>query len=117
MTGKTIGRNVNEISVVSTTTIEVNDTTATILSVRNLKRSYFTIMMATNVLTSAVVHIRYYPAGDDNLKHVTDILTKLTTGNKPLLNDRHVMHHDEIFTGEISAITDVGTFDLDITEG
>lgn len=117
MTGKTIGRNINTIDSMTTTTISLNSSTATLLSGRNLDRNFFSVTLDDTNQSTAIVYLRYYKASDDNTKHGAYILIKHVAGNDSLYDGYHYMNHDNIYTGEVSAITESGNLDVTITEG
>lgn len=59
--------------------------------------------------------IRLYPASDDN-DHKGVVITRDTFGNSNLFKPGWRMSADNIYTGEISALSSVGSVDIHVTE-
>lgn len=112
-----VGRNRNEFSETDTETHTLDSVTAVTIAEANSARLFLSVTLDPNTITDARVFIRYYPAATDNIKHGTDVLTRVTTANDNLFHDRHEMDSDNVYTGEISAITNAGTLDVTVTEG
>ena len=110
-----IGRNqnVNDTSVV--TTVTINSVTATKLLDPNPNRLWVRISLPFGTSDIACM-IREYAASIDNIKH-GEILQRHTLGNENLFKPCYYTFGDNVYTGEISAISDSGSFDLHITEG
>lgn len=115
MVDKTTGRTQNTHDTTETTLISINDTTAVTIANADSARVAFS---ATLVPDSGDVdiYIRYYPASKDNIKQGDDVLTRHTMGNMNLFHPHHEMLTDTIYTGEISAISDFGTFDITVKD-
>ena len=111
---QSIGRNQNKNDVASVTTVEINDTTATVIVPANPLRIFLVINLDGGTAEEEVF-IRFYPAADDDLKRGMVIKRKIIGATS--INDPRVhMEGDNIYTGEISAISESGTFKLHITE-
>lgn len=109
------GRNINKTGEVDHYLVGVNSLTATTIAVARDKRITFSACLEPGV-TDVDVYIRYYPAGQDVLKLGRDVLTRRLFGNDSLYRPIHVMLADNVYDGEISAITLTGTVNLLITE-
>jgi hypothetical protein len=109
-----IGRNVNSNDTANVKVIEVNSVTATTIAIENADRMSFNACLSPNLIDLNII-IRYYPAAQDNILR-GDVLTRVTAGNNNLFRPTHNMDTDNIYTGEISAISVNGTHDLYITE-
>ena len=109
------GRNINSNAVASTNTFTLNSVTATTISGVNLERMSFSATIKPGI-TNVDVFIRYYPALTDDVKQGADVLTRRVLGNDNLFRPNMKMDTDNIYTGEISAITDIGTTDVTVTE-
>lgn len=110
-----VGRNRNVTSEVDHDLVTINSTTATTLVVSRENRISFSACLAPG-LTNVDVYIRYYPAADDNIKQGRDTLIRDTMGNTNLFKPMHEMLTDNIYDGEISAISLSGTVDILVTE-
>ncbi len=110
-----IGRNQNTFDEVVTTDYDVGDTDAITIAAPNPLRTHFTVVLTGEDLNQDV-HIRYYPAGDDNEKHGEDLLVRRIQGNQRFYILRHTMKGDHPYTGEISAISEQGTHKITVTE-
>lgn len=108
-----IGSNRDENDVAVTTVVTINSVTATTISVANALRLFFSVSLAPGI-TSLDAFIRLYPAATDNLQQGIP-LTRRTAGNDVLFKPTW-MSPKEMYVGEISAISLLGTFDLHITE-
>lgn len=97
--------------------IEINSETATTISIENPNRISFSACLPPYFfdLIDLNIIIRYYPAAQDNILR-GDVLTRVTAGDNNLFRPVHKMNTDNIYTGEISAISASGTHDLHITE-
>ena len=111
---KIIGRNINSNDAASVTSVQINSVTATTISLPNSERVSFSVSLDENSVDVDVA-IRYYPAAQDN-DFVGDVLKRFTLGNNNLYKSNHKMCTDNIYTGEISAISDNGTHNIYITE-
>lgn len=109
------GRNINIANEVPHSVVEVNSLTATTLALPRKKRITFSACLEPGFFDVNVI-IRYYPAGTDDIKQGRDVLTRRLSGNDNLFNPIHIMLPDNIYDGEISAITDIGVVNLFITE-
>ena len=108
------GSNLNTDSVAITTTVEVNDTTSTTLVVANSTRTFLAISLDSGT-SNEEVFVRFYAASTDNIKKGI-ILTRSLSGNDTLFQPHLIMDTVTQYTGEVSAISVSGTFDLHITE-
>ena len=111
---ESIGRNKNTNTVATVTTVTINSSTATVLCAENLRRNVFIVNLDPDI-SNIDAFIRLYPASDDNTARGI-LLTRRVFGNDNLYYPCWHMPVDNIYTGEISAISDAGTFDLHITE-
>lgn len=110
-----VGRNPNISSGVDHSIVTVNSVTATTLVTERPLRITFSACLAPG-LTNVDVYIRYYPAATDNIKQGRDTLIRDTMGNTNLFKPLHEMLTDNIYDGEISAISLSGTVDILVTE-
>lgn len=111
MTSKT-GKNRNTNDTAAVTTVEINSATSTTLVVANALRQFLTIT-ADEGIQSIQFFIKLQPAADDNdAKGI--LLSRQSPGFDGV--DNWVMSTDSVYTGEVSAITTGGTFDVHITE-
>lgn len=108
------GGNLNTDSVATTTTVEINDATATTLVVARGTRIYLAISMNGGTAEEEVF-IRFYAASTDNIKKGI-ILKRKIIGATSVNDTLFVMETNAIYTGEVSAISESGTFDVHITE-
>lgn len=108
------GANLNTDSAATVTTVEINDTTATTLVVARPLRTFLAISLDSGT-TNEEVFIRLYAASTDNNK-AGIILTRSLSGNDTLYEPHFIMDGIVQYTGEISAISASGTFDIHITE-
>jgi len=111
----TTGRNKNTNDIATTTIVSINSTTATTILASNANRLMFSATLAPGS-SNADIHIRFYAATTDNIKQGWDVLTRKTAGNDNLFHPNTKMSVDNIYTGEISAISESGTFDILVTE-
>jgi len=109
------GRNINTNDEVVTTTVTINSVTATTLAADNPNRLWIRISLDSGT-TDIEAFIREYPATDDNIKH-GEILVRSTSGNNSLFKPLYETDPDNVYTGEISALAVLGSFDLHIMEG
>lgn len=111
---KTIGRNSNTTDTATVTSVSVGSSTAVTLVAANADRIAFkvTIDGQTNDRT---VFIRYYAASDDNTKH-GNVLTKKLDEDGSFFKIMDEMSPDNMYTGEISAISLSGSITVYITE-
>jgi hypothetical protein len=108
------GRNINSNTSADVSTVTINSVTATTISLPNDDRISFRACLSPDLVDLNVI-IRYYPAAQDNLKQ-GDVLTRATAGNNNLFRPVHKMDKDNVYYGEISAISVNGTHDIYITE-
>lgn len=109
-----IGRNRNSNSHATVTEVVINSVTATTISLANEARISFSVCASPSVIDFNIA-IRYYPAADDNT-FKGHVLSQFTLGNNNIIQLAHNMCTDNIYTGEISAISDSGTHAIFITE-
>ena len=115
MTDPMIGRNINTNVEVDHAIVAINSVTATTIAAARSNRITFSACLEPGA-TDIEVFIRYYPAATDNIKQGKDVLTRITLGNDHLFRPYHEMLPDNIYKGEISAITAAGTVNLLIAE-
>tara|TARA_R110002096_G_C14430876_1_gene709889 strand:+ start:157 stop:501 length:345 start_codon:yes stop_codon:yes gene_type:complete len=108
------GRNTNSNSEATVTTYEVNPGTATTVAAANPDRMYLSVALDVGT-TARHAYVRLYPAGTDNIKK-GDPLAVETDGNDNIFTLVWRMTPDNVYTGEVSVITTVGTFDVHVTE-
>ena len=108
------GRNRNTNDTASVQVIEINSVTAKVLSLPNNGRFYFSVNLESGISTQSAF-IRLYPASTDNAKKGI-LLSRTTAGNDNISLLEWAMPIDNVYTGEISAISENGTFNLIITE-
>lgn len=112
---KNIGRNTNRNDAATVSTYTANAVNAIVIAPANPERIHFSVVLDPGA-ASEEVYIRYYPAATDNAKKGTDVLVRLISGARNLLKDRHAMVVDNVYTGEISAITNTGAAVIHVTE-
>lgn len=112
---KAIGGNLNVTDETVTTTVTINSVTATKLVDANPDRLYLRISLDSGT-ADLEAFIREYPAADDNIKH-GEILVRSTSGNNSLFKPLYETGPGYVYTGEISALAVLGSFDLHIMEG
>ena len=112
---KSIKRVINTTDEPTTTTVSINSVTATVIAPANPRRMYVRISMDEGVDDNEAF-IREYPAGDDNLKRGI-LLIRDTSSNHSIIRLNYATLPDNVYTGEISAISLFGTFNLHVTEG
>ena len=108
------GGNLNTDSAAITTTVEINDTTATTLVVAKDMRTFLAVSLDSGT-SDIEVFVRFYAASTDNDK-AGILLTRRLSGNDALFQSQLVMNTNTQYTGEISALSVSGTFDIHITE-
>lgn len=108
------GGNLNTDSVATTTTVEINDATATTLVASRPTRIYLAISM-NGGSAEELVFLRFYAAATDNIKKGI-ILKRKVIGATSVNDTLFIMDSNSMYTGEISAISESGTFDVHITE-
>ena len=81
----------------------------------DLKRLYLTVQLAPGV-SNVNVFIRPYPASQDSIKHGTVVLTRVISANDNLFIPFVETLQKFPPTNAWSAITDVGTVDIYVTE-
>jgi hypothetical protein len=109
-----IGRNTNTNDVATVTSYTLDSVTATTISVANPKRIYFSVCLDSGI-TDEDVAIRLYPAATDNIAK-GEFLTRRNASNDANFRPSWAMPVDNIYTGEISAITNSGTMVVHVTE-
>ena len=108
--------NARQVKYTTTTTTTVTvDTTGTVLVAANSDRKYLHVSLQCG-LDDDCVTIRYYPAADDDLFH-GHILQRESQGAKNVFNLTHTMSQYNIYTGEVSAVSDAGIVDVYVVEG
>ena len=111
---KKIGRNENTNDTATVTSYNLNSITATTIALPNDKRIHFSVCLDYGI-TDEDVAIRLYPAATDILAR-GEILTRRTASNDSLFRPSWTMLADNIYTGEISAITASGLMVVHVTE-
>ena len=109
-----IGRNANTNDTAIVSSYTLNSATATVIGSVNGKRIYFSVCLDSGV-TDEDVAIRLYPAATDNLAK-GEFLTRRNASNDSNFRPNWTMTPDNIYTGEISAITNSGTMIVHVTE-
>lgn len=109
------GRNRNATNTTTTTTVEINSVTATTILAANPNRLWARVSLSFGT-TSIEAMVREYPAADDNIKQ-GEIIVRHTSSNDSLFKPVYTTLGDNVYTGELSAISMAGTFNLHITEG
>lgn len=109
------GRNINTTDEVVTTTVTINSVTATTLVADNPDRLWLRISLDSG-LADVEAFIREYPAADDNIEH-GELLIRNTFATNSLYNPLYKTDPDNVYTGEVSAISVLGSFNLHVMEG
>jgi len=109
--------NVNQSTYSGTTTTTINvGTSAEVLAVANPNRKFLSVSISCGT-GEACMAVRYYPESVDNLHQGVEIIARRTTGNDNLFNPTHTMQQTNIYTGEVSGVSDAGTVEVYVTEG
>ena len=108
------GGNLNTDSEATVTTVAINDTTATIISAANSLRTPFVVNLNGGTADEEVF-IRLYPAATDNIKKGI-VLKRKIIGATSINDAIFVLENNAMYTGEISALSESGTFDVHVTE-
>jgi hypothetical protein len=109
--------NVQQAIYSTTTTSKVTvGTTGTVLVAANPDRKFLSVSLGCG-LTEECVAVRYYPAATDDLFQPVEILQRQFMGVANVVNTFHLMQQTNIYTGEVSAVTDSGSSDVYVTEG
>jgi hypothetical protein len=111
---KQVGSTINTVDSVTTTTVNIDSVTATTILAENPNRLYARVSLDYAVADTEAF-IREYAAATDNNK-AGILLTRVTTGNNNLLRSEYTTIPGNVYTGEISAIAETGSFDLHIIE-
>ena len=111
---KSTGRNKNTNDIAVIITAEANNLTSTTLITANPERLFINISMDAGV-SDINVFVKLQAANVDNVKSGI-ILSRRTIGNDKFDVFRWDMPPDNIYTGEISIISDIGTVDIHVTE-
>jgi hypothetical protein len=114
MTDPVIGRNYNRHDEAFVSTHLLDSVTPVVIGNINEKRIYFSVCLAAGI-TDENVAIRLYPAGTDSIAQ-GEILTRRNSSNDANFRPSWAMSTDNIYTGEISAITSSGTATVHVTE-
>ena len=113
---KIIGGNLNSTDETVTTTKTINSLTATVLAAANPARLYLRVSLDAG-LANVEAFIREYPAATDNNLD-GELLIRNTLANQSLYKSMYETGGDGyVYTGEVSAISVVGSFDLKVIEG
>lgn len=108
------GRNQNLNDEARVDVVNVTSVSSVVIAPANPDRIAFTVCLAHGA-SNEDVYIRLYPSADDNdLKGIT--LSRRLSGNDNLDNTRWEMSTDNVYTGEISAISVSGDVDVSVTE-
>lgn len=108
------GGNINRNDEAITEIVEINSTTATKLLDVNSKRMYAAVWLIPDN-SNLSVYVRKYPAADDNIKKGA-VLTRDTLSNSNLFTPLWETKASNVYTGEISAISESGTFNVIVEE-
>ena len=108
------GRNINFAQKATVTRVEINSVTPTVIANPNQERMYFSVTLEPGS-SNVDAYIRPYPAAQDNFKH-GEVLTRRLSGNDSLFRPNWTMQVDTPVYGEISAISENGTFDVIVVE-
>lgn len=109
-----IGRNVNTNDEVITTQFTINDSNAVVIAPANETRIFFEVWLVPGS-SNIIGFIRLFPAGtNDDKKGV--VLIRNTMGNINQFTPSWRMAEDNIYTGEISAISESGDIDIIVIE-
>lgn len=109
-----IGRNTNTNDVATVKSYTLNSVTAITIALPNTSRIHFSVCLDFGI-TDEDVAIRLYPAATDDLPK-GEFLTRRTASNDALFRPSWTMTPDNIYTGEISAITTSGLMVVHVTE-
>lgn len=109
-----IGRNRNTNDVARVEQLTILSTQSSKIADVNAKRIFFNVSLDADTDTVDLI-IRLYPNGDDNDKRGIT-LTRRLAGNDSMFNLTWTMPTDNIYTGEISAISVAGDIAITVTE-
>ena len=109
-----IGRNQNTVSSANVGKVTVGSTTAVTLVAANSRRIAFKASI-NGEQNDRTVYIRYYAASVDNIKQ-GNVITKKLDEDGSFFRVCDEMSPDNIYTGEISAICESGSIDVNFTE-
>lgn len=112
--GRMTGRNKNTNDVASVAEVTINSVTATTIAIENPDRLFFEADIESGNV-DVIVYLRLYAASVDNTKKGI-VLTRKVSSNDGFFRVNWSMPPDNIYTGEISAISETGTFNLYVTE-
>ena len=99
-----------------TTTIVNVGLVGTVLAAANPDRKFLSVSINCMTATECMA-VRYYPAATDNDFQGVEVLARNVTGNNSLFNPTHFMQQTNIYTGEVSGVSDAGTVEVSVTEG
>ncbi len=105
-------RNFNDVAV--TSELVLNDVNATVIAPANDDRIFFEVWLVSGA-TNVIAHVRLYPAAIDNIKKGVTLIRN-TMGNINQFIPLWRMPIDNIYTGEISAIAELGNIDIIVIE-
>ena len=111
---KIIGKNTNTNEDAAVSTFSVNSVTPTLIAASNPDRIAISVCLSPGNQDTDVF-IRLYPASVDAIKQ-GEVLTRKTLANDNLFRSSWSMKEGSVYTGEISAITNIGTTDIHVTE-
>ncbi len=109
------GRSTNTNDTASVTTVSINSVSATTVIAANTERMFLNIAIADVNEPDVAIFIRLFAASVNNNK-LGMPLGKFTLGNNNIYKIEWEMPPDNIYTGEVSAITTLGTTVLNVTE-
>lgn len=109
------GRSVNFNDTAVVTTVSINSVTATKLVDANPERMFLNIALSNVDVNNISVFIRLFAALTNNNKEGMPIGV-FRMGNNNIYKIDWTMPPDNVYTGEVSAITTLGTTTLNITE-
>ena len=108
------GRNINSNTVATVTRVQVNSVTATTIAAVNPDRINLSVCLAHSTIDVDVA-VRAYPAATDNNLN-GEMLTRHTIGNANLFRPSWAMPTDNMYIGELSAMSQTGLVDIIVTE-
>lgn len=110
------GRNINKIDDSATATVEINSVSATTILAANPKRISATISLDFQNGAGEEAFIREFAAlVSPNLK-AGELLSRITTSNANIIRLVYKTEADNPYLGEISGITNIGSFNVHAIE-
>ena len=112
---KNIGKNINVTDEASQTIVALTAGVSTVLAAANPDRIFFSVSLDCSVAPPICVFVKLQDANVDN-NLVGEVLFRDQSANDSVTQMRWEMPIDNIFIGEICAITSASDVDIYVTE-